>query len=432
VSFWNGENEHMKRDDLEQVQLERLQSTLNRAYKNVPFYRTQFDLLGIHPNAVASVQDIARLPFTTRKDLGDHYPYGLFAVPLRDIVRISPSAGTMVKPMVVGHTRGDLKVRDTITARFLAAGGVVDTDVVQICLNPGLSSWGRALKEGAENIGASVMPVSHMSTSKQLMAMENYKTSVLLTTPSYAMHILGAMESIGIDASRLALKAILVIGETLTQDIRDTLQSSFDVDVTAGYGPSDVMGPGIAFECHKKNGLHINEDHFVLEIVDPDSGDLRPPGEEGEMVLTTLTAKAFPLIRFRTGDLSYTIEEPCPCGRTFFRISGVTGHAGEVLTIRGVKAHPAQVERTLRTISRTAPPRFLIHLYRENHLDMVEILLEMSDTIFSDEVKVVENVLKQLRRQMLQILGLEVTIRLMEAATLDQYGLPSGGVIDDR
>ena len=174
----------MKREDLELVQLERLQSTLNRAYKNVPFYRTQFDLLGIHPNAVASVQDIARLPFTTRKDLGDNYPFGLFAVPHRDIVRISPSAGTTAKPMVVGHTRSDLKVRDTITARFLAAGGVVDTDVVQICLNPGLSSWGRALKEGAENIGASVMPVSHMSTSKQLMAMEDYKTSVLLTTPS--------------------------------------------------------------------------------------------------------------------------------------------------------------------------------------------------------------------------------------------------------
>jgi phenylacetate-CoA ligase len=432
LKFWNGENERMKREDLEQFQLERLQSTVNRAYKNVPCYRKQFDSLGIHPSALASVQDITKLPFTTRKDLGDNYPYGLFAVPLRDIVRISPSAGTTVNPVVVGYTKSDLKVRNTITARFLTAGGVVDTDVVQICLNPGLSNWGRALKEGAENIGASVMPMTHMSTSKQLMAMQDYKTSVLLTTPSYALHMLGVMEAISMDISRLALKAILVMGEPLTPDKRNRLETTFKVDVTAGYGPSDVMGPGVAFECHEQNGLHVSEDHFVLEIVDPRSGDPRPCGEEGEVVLTTLTARAFPLVRFRTGDIASAVEDTCPCGRTLVRISGITGHTGEVLTIRGVKVRPAQIEQIIKNISTAPSPRFLIHLYKESHLDMVEIWLEMTDTVFSDEIKVVENALKQLRRQMLQILGLEVTIKFMEASSLDQHAMPSGGVIDDR
>lgn len=432
MKVWNGENEHMEKEDLEQVQLERLQSTLNRAYKNVQFYGRQFDSLGIHPNAVSSVEDITKLPFTTRKDLGDNYPYGLFAVPLRDIVRISPSAGTAVKPVVVGYTKGDLKVRDTITARFLTAGGVIDTDIVQICLNPGLSGWGRALKEGAEHVGASVMPMSHMSTSKQLMAMEDYRTSVLLTTPSYAMHMLGVMDAMDTDAKRLALKAILVVGEPLTQETRGVLEAAFHVDVTAGYGPSDVMGPGIAFECHEKNGLHICEDHLLVEIVDPDSGDPCASGQTGEVVLTTLTARAFPLIRFRTGDLASAVAETCPCGRTLARMTGITGHTGEVLTIRGVKVHPAQIERILKGASGALSPRFLVHLYKEKHLDMIEIWLEMTDAIFSDEVKVVEKALIQLRQQMFQMLGLEAAIKLMEASTLDLYAAPSGGVIDDR
>jgi len=432
LKVWNGENEHMVKEDLEQVQLERLQSTLNRAYKNVEFYGRQFDSLGIHPNAVSSIRDITNLPFTTRKDLSDNYPYGLFAVPLRDIVRISPSAGTAVKPVVVGYTKGDLKVRDTITARFLSAGGVIDTDIVQICLNPGLSAWGRALKEGAENIGASVMPMSHMSTSKQLMAMEDYRTSVLLTTPSYAMHMLGVMETMDTDAKGLALKAILVVGEPLTQETRGVLEAAFHVDVTAGYGPSDVMGPGIAFECHEKEGLHICEDHLLLEIIDVGSGDTCAPGRAGEVVLTTLTARAFPLIRFRTGDLATAISEPCPCGRTLARMTGITGHTGEVLTIRGVKVHSAQIERILEGVSGALSPRFLVHLYKEKHLDMVEIWLEMTDTMFSDEVKVVEHALERLRQQMFQMLGLEATIKLMEASTLDRYAVPSGGVIDDR
>ena len=432
MRFWNGDNEQMERADLEQLQLERLQSTLNRAYKNVPFYREQFDSLGLHPSVIASVEDIARLPLTTRVDLGDNYPYGLFAVPLRDIVRISSSAGTTVKPVVVGYTKSDLKARYTLTARFLTAGGVVDTDVVQICLNPGLSNWGRALKEGAEDIGASVMPMSHMSTSKQLMAMQDYRTSVLLTTPSYAMHILGVMKSMEMDARSLALKAILVVGEALTEDTRDTLESAFNIDVTAGYGPSDVMGPGIAFECHEKKGLHVSEDHFVVEIVRPEDGAPCPQGETGEVVLTTLTARAFPLIRLRTGDLACAIKGSCPCGRSLARISGITGRTGEVLTIRGVKAHPVQLERILKGASEDTSPRFLIHLYKENYLDMVEIWLEMADNIFSDEVKVVENALRKLRQQIFQILGFDVTIKLMEASTLDQYGLPTGGVIDDR
>jgi phenylacetate-CoA ligase len=333
---------------------------------------------------------------------------------------------------VVGYTKSDLKVRSTLTARFLTAGGVVDTDVVQICLNPGLSNWGRALKEGAENIGASVMPMSHISTSRQLMAMQDYKTSVLLTTPSYAMHMIEVMETIGIDADALALKAILVVGEALTEETRNKLESTFKVSVTAAYGASDVMGPGIAFECTEKHGLHISEDHFLLEIVGRDSDLPCGPDEVGEVVLTTLTAKAFPLIRFKTGDLASKMTGTCACGRTLTRMSGITGYTGEVLTIRGVKVHPAQIGRIVERIAQDFSPRFLIHLYKENYQDTTEIWLEVNDAVFSDEMKVLEGMLRHLGEQILEILGLHVTIRLVEAETIEQHRKPSGGVIDDR
>lgn len=433
MKFWDGEYEQMNREDLEQVQLERLQSTLNRAYKNVPFYKKQFDAIGIDPGDLHSVQEITKLPFTTREDLGDNYPYGLFAVPLRDIVRISSSAGTTPKPVVVGHTMRDLKVRSTITARFLVAGGVLDTDIVQICLDPGLSNWGRALKEGAENIGASVMPVSHMSTSKQLLAMRDYMVSVLLSTPSYAMHMVDVMETMDVDASALALKGMVVVGEALTEETRNRLESTFNIHVTAAYGPSDVMGPGIAFECMEKNGLHVSEDHFLLEAVDPDSGMPCASGEAGEVILTTLTAKAFPLIRFRTGDVALKMAESCACGRTLSRLSGIKGHIGDVLTIRGVKVHPTQIDRIINGVEEAFSPRFLIHLYKESHLDMTEIWLEVNDTVFSDEVKVLEATLKRLREQILEMLGLHVSIRLVEAETVKEYAAKArGGVFDER
>ncbi|MBW1895783.1 MAG: AMP-binding protein [Deltaproteobacteria bacterium] len=422
----------MNREDLEQVQLERLQSSLNRAYKNVSYYREQFETQGIDVSSVRTIADIGKFPFTTREDLGSNYPYGLFAVPLRDIVRISSSDGTTSNPVVVGYTKNDLRTRDTMTARFLAAGGVVDTDVVQICLNPGLSNWGLALKEGAEAIGASVMPMSHMSTSKQIMAMQDYKTSVLLTTPSYAMYMFKAMKSMGTDVNALALKAILVVGETLTHECREKLESGLKVDVTAGYGASDVLGPGVAFECQEKNGLHVNEDHFLLEVVAPDSGNPCSQGETGEVVLTTLSTKAFPLIRFRTGDLAAILPGDCPCGRTLLRISEITGQSGDVLTIRGVKVNPAQIQRIIHGIAEDYAPRFLIHLYRQNELDIIALWLEVNDSVFSDEIKVLERTLNDLKYQLLKTLGVPVRIKLVEATTIDEYGKPSGGVVDDR
>ena len=432
MSLWNSENERMDREDLEQVQLERLQSTLNRAYKNVSFYRREFDQSGIDPGAVSVVGDISRFPFTTREDMGKNYPYGLFAVPLRDIVRISSSAGTTPNPVVVGYTKNDLKTRETVTARFLAAGGVVETDVVQICLNPGLTNWGRALKEGAEAIGASVMPMSHMSTSKQIMAMQDYKTSVLLTTPSYAMYLLDAMETMGTDVDALALKAILGVGETLSRESRQALESKLKIDVVVGYGVSDVLGPGIAFECQEKEGLHVSEDHFLVEVLEPESGRPCSPGETGEVVLTTLSTKAFPLIRFRTGDLASILPGDCPCGRTFLRISEISGQSGDVLTIRGVKVNPVQVQSIIHGIAKDYAPRFLIHLFREKHLDIVALWLEVNDSVFSDEIKILESTLDNLKNQLLKTLGVPVRIKLVEASTIEECGKPSGAVIDER
>ena len=429
---WDDNHAQISAKDLEQLQLEQLQSTLNRAYKNVPFYKKRFDHLQIDPGALDTVQDLKKLPFTTRQDLANNYPYDMFAVPLRDIVRISPAAGTTAKPFVVGFTRGDLKARRDITARFLAAGGTTDTDIVQICLNPGLSSWGRALKEGAEHIGASVMPMTHMSTSKQLMAMKDYRTSVLIATPSYAMHMLRTMQTLNLDPQSLALKAVFAVGGPVPKDWRTRMETLLDIELTAGYGLSDVTAPGIGFECHEKTGLHISEDHFILEIVDPETGRSCPPGKEGEVVLTTLTARAFPLVRFRTGDLASIVPGACPCGRAFSRISETTGHTGQILTIAGIKVHPAQIEQVLQTVSGPTSPRFVIRLYKEDYLDCVEICLEMTESLFSDEVKRVENELKRLRRRVFQTLGLEVSIRLLESGTFDAGDLPVGGVIDER
>lgn len=428
----NDSQGHTSRDDLEQLQLEQLQSTLNRAYKNVPFYKKRFDDHEIDPGAVNSVEDLKRLPFTTRKDLADNYPYDMFAVPLRDIVRISPSAGTTAKPFVVGFTRGDLKARQDITARFLSAGKTTDTDIVQICLNPGLAGWGRALKEGAEHIGASVMPMTQMSTSKQLMAMKDYRTSVLITTPSYAMHMLRVMETIGLNPDTLALRAIFTVGGPVPSDWRDRLEGALAVSLTAGYGLSDVTAPGIGFECGEKTGFHVSEDHFIFEIVDPQSGQPCLPEAEGEVVLTTLTGRAFPLIRFRTGDVAALVSGTCPCGRAFSRISEITGSTGPVLTVAGIKVDPVQIEQILQTLSGTASPRFMIRLYKEDYLDVMEIWLEMTEDLFSDEVKRVENDLKRLRRRVFQTLGLEVAIRLVERSTLDEADLPVGGVKDER
>jgi len=419
-------------EDLAQLQLEHLQSTLNRAYKNVPFYKKRFDGLGIDLSTLDVVRDLSKLPFTTRQDLADNYPYDMFAVPLRDIVRISPSAGTTAKPFVVGFTRGDLKARQRITARFLTVGGTTETDIVQICLNPGLSSWGRALKEGAEDIGASVMPMTHMSTAKQLLAMKDYRTSVLITTPSYAMHMLRVMQTIELDADRLALKAVFVVGGTIPTDWRRHLEKDLGVTLTAGYGLSDITAPAIGFECSDKSGFHISEDHFILEIVNPESGQPCSPGQEGEIVLTTLTGRAFPLVRFRTGDLASVKTGPCPCGTTFSRISEITGATGQVLTVSGIKMHPAQIEQVLQALPGPIPPRFVVRLYREDYLDRVEIWLEMTEGLFSDEVKRVEDHLKELRRRVFQMLGLEVSIKLMESATLDADHLPASRVIDER
>jgi phenylacetate-CoA ligase len=264
------------------------------------------------------------------------------------------------------------------------------------------------------------------------MAMQDYKTSVRLTTPSYAMHMIEVMDTIGIDADALALKAILVVGEALTEETRNKLESTFKVGVTAAYGPSDVMGPGVAFECTEKHGLHISEDQFLLEIVGRDSDLPCGPDEVGEVVLTTLTAKAFPLIRFKTGDLASKMTGTCACGRTLTRMSGITGYTGEVLTIRGVKVHPAQIGRIVERIAQDFSPRFLIHLYKENYQDTTEIWLEVNDAVFSDEMKVLEGMLRHLGEQILEILGLHVTIRLVEAETIEQHRKPSGGVIDDR
>ncbi|HBE94923.1 MAG TPA: phenylacetate--CoA ligase, partial [Desulfovibrio sp.] len=334
--YWQADCECMSREDLELVQLERLQATLSRVARNVPFYRKKFVDLNLDPDQIRSLDDVRRLPFTTKDDVRENYPYGLFAVPLREVVRLQASSGTTGKPTVVGYTKGDVRRWSELVARVLVAGGVTKDDVVQIALNYGLFTGGFGFHYGAERIGASVIPISSGNTRRQIMIMEDYRATALICTPSYALHLADTLASQGVERNQLTLRVGLFGAEPWSEPMRREIEDRLGILATDNYGISEVMGPGIAGECLERQGLHINEDHFLAEIIDPESGEPVAPGQPGELVLTTLTKEAFPVVRYRTGDLTRLIDEPCRCGRTFRRMARVPGRADDMLIIRGI------------------------------------------------------------------------------------------------
>ena len=349
------EFETLPRDELEQLQVERLQSTLYRVYRYVSFYKQSFDSHGVNIEAIKSIKDLAKLPFTTKEDLRKSYPYDMFAVPLRDILRIHSTSGTTGKPIIVGYTKNDLRHWTSCTARLLAAAGVDEHDVVQIAFPFNLFTGGFGFHQGAEQIGASVIPSSTSPPEKQIMIMRDFKTTVLLCAPSYAVNIASTLGEFQVHAESLNLKVGLFGAEPWGENLRSQLEEGLHIDALDNYGLTEVIGPGVAGECQYKNGLHINEDHFVVEVIDPKTLEPLPLGQEGELVFTTITKEGFPLIRYRTGDISALIEEPCACGRSTRRMRRVSGRTDDLIFIKGQKVFPSQIEEILLEAEGTAP-----------------------------------------------------------------------------
>jgi phenylacetate-CoA ligase len=408
------EFEAMDRGDLELLQLERLQSTLTRAFRQVKFYRRQFESLGVGLDSVRDLKDLARLPFTTREDLSENYPYGLFAVPLRDIVRILSSPGTTEKPLVVGYAAQDVKLWLELLARLYTAAGVGREDIVQLILPPGLANWRRDLQAGAEYLGASVIPAATLNFAKELMVMRDYRTSVLVTTPPLARHLLTVMARMDLAPAALSLKKALLVAAPLPPAVRQEIEAGFQIKVAGAYGITEVMGPGLAFSCEADGGLHFSEDHFYPEIIDPDTGAPLPPGIPGELVITTLSTVAFPLVRFKSGDRTSLINEPCPCGRTLMRLGDISGRVDDIFSVGGIKVHPDQIAALLKEAFSGHQPQYCRQVATEEGLEVLNIAITLDDVIFSDEVKALESWCRQARRYLQDHLGISARITLKE------------------
>ncbi len=409
-------------EELEQVQIERLQSTLNRVYRYVAFYRQTFDAAGVQLEKVKSLADLARLPFTTREDLRQSYPYEMFAVPLRDIVRIHATSGTTGKPIMVGYTKNDLRNWTECTARLLCAAGVNEHDVVQVAFPYNLFTGGFGFHQGAEKIGASVIPASNANTEAQLMIMRDFKTSVLICAPGFAGRIATTLAAAGLHPENLHLRVGLFGAEPWSERQRAELEQGLHLVALDNYGLTEVIGPGVAGECHERSGLHVNEDHFIVEVIDPQTLRAVPAGQEGELVFTTITKEGFPLVRYRTGDLSRLLPGPCPCGRSLARIQRVSARTDDLIFFGGLKVFPSQIEELLSAVQGTTP-RFRIVLDREQGVDTMDVQVEISEALPAfDELKNLEKLRDTLARGIEAGLGLQAKVSLVEPRSLGGEG----------
>jgi len=431
MQIFDPEYECMPREEIEQLQLERLQATLNRVYKNVTCYRNKFKELGIVPEDVQSLADLSKLPFTTKEDLRLNYPYGMFAVPLREVVRIHSSSGTTGKPTVVGYTKHDIKVWSNLVARFMTGAGVTSDDVVQIAFGYGMFTGAFGLHYGSETIGASVIPMGAGNTEKQIMIMQDYKTTALVSTPSYAVTIAERMEKMGIDPKSLSLKVGLFGGEPWSESMRREIEARLGISATDNYGLSEVIGPGVAGECAHKRGMHLSEDAFIAEIIDPDTGEALPPGGVGELVLTSLTKEAFPMVRYRTRDITSLDFSKCDCGRTTVRMKKTMGRSDDMLIIKGVNVYPSQIEDVLFAVEGCAPHYQLV-VDRKGALDTLEVRIEVTENIFFDEMKMQKAFLDKVERRIDSVLGVGAVVKLVEPNSIPRAEGKAARVIDKR
>lgn len=429
--YWNETKECMEREELQALQLERLKQLVTRLYHDVPFYRNAFQKSGIVPEDVKSLDDLAKLPFTTKQDLRDNYPYGLFAKPMSQIVRVHASSGTTGKPTVVGYTRNDITTWSEIVARSMSCAGANSNSVMQISYGYGLFTGGLGAHYGAERLGASVIPMSGGNTEKQIMLIKDFGATTLCCTPSYAIYLAEAMEDMGIDTANLTLRSGVFGAEPWSESMRAAIEKKLNIKAYDIYGLSEVMGPGVAMECECQNGLHIWEDHFIPEIIDPVTLKPLPYGEKGELVFTTITKEGLPLLRYRTKDISRLTVEKCECGRTHVRMERVSGRTDDMLIIRGVNVFPSQVESVLLEIGEVEPHYQLI-VTRNGNLDELEILVELSEKSFSDKISIIEALEKRIKNRIYSVLGISAKIRFVEPKTIPRSEGKAIRVIDKR
>jgi phenylacetate-CoA ligase len=431
--YFNKEIETMPLKKMRELQLERLKWAVGHAYKNNDFYRKKYDDAGFKPEQLKSLDDMKRVPFLTKQDMRDNYPFGLFAVPMEKVVRVHSSSGTTGNATVVGYTKGDVEVFAEVVARCLAAYGATEKDVIQVAYGYGLFTGGLGLHYGAEKLGALTIPISGGNTDRQLMLIKDFGTTMLACTPSYMLNIADYIEKKrpDYDMRKTKLKAGILGAEPWSEAMRKEIEARLGIDAFDIYGLSEVIGPGVSCECSEKSGLHVHEDHFYVEIIDPETGDILPEGEKGEIVYTTLTKEAFPGIRYRSRDITRLYREQCKCGRTLVKMEKVRGRSDDMLIIRGVNVFPSQIENVLMEVEGTEP-HYQIILDRKAALDDVEVMVEVNEKLFSDEVKVLDNLRKQISDRFRSVLGISAKITLVEPMTIARSEGKAVRVVDRR
>lgn len=426
--------ETLSRKEIQEIQLHRLKEQVAWSYERVAPYRAKMDELGVRPEHIQSLADLKYLPMTVKQDFRDNYPFGLFAVEREELQRIHASSGTTGKPTVVGYTAEDMKNWTECVSRIACMGGATKKDMVQICFGYGMFTGALGLHAGLENIGATVAPTSSGNTKKQIMFMQDLGTTLLVATPSYALHIGEVVRSMGLDPQKdLSLKIGLFGGEGMTEGMRQEMHNIWgeDFKVTQNYGMSELNGPGMSGECLELCGMHINEDHFIAEIINPETGEVLPEGEKGELVVTCLTKKALPMIRYRTKDITRLTYEPCKCGRTTARMENLSGRSDDMLIIRGVNVFPTQIEEVLLNIEGVAP-HYMIEVSRTGHLDTMEIQVELADGSLLDSYGALEALEKRIHSGLRSVLGLDAGIKLVAPGTLPRFEGKAKRVIDNR
>ena len=431
MNYFQKDIECMSRNKMNELQLERLKHTVAYAYEHTPLYRKRLDEVGVKPRDIQSLKDLEKIPFTTKEDFRDNYPFGMFAVPMKKIVRIHASSGTTGKPKVVGYTKKDLDTWSDMIARLVMMAGGSDEDVAQIAFGYGLFTGGFGLHYGLEKVGAAVIPMSSGNTEKQIMLMQDFQTTLLVATPTYALYISEVLEEMGLSKNDLHLRIGMFGGEGHTEEMRQVLEDKLGIIATENYGLSEVMGPGVAGECIYQCGHHINEDCFIVEIIDPNTGEVLPAGEKGEVVITTINKEGIPVLRYRTKDISWLMPEQCKCGRTTMRMAKIQGRSDDMLIIKGVNVFPSQVESVLVGMKEISPYYQLV-VSKKGYVDQLEVRVELIDDSLLDSYEKLEQLENEIKHKLHVVLGLVAKVRLMEPKSIERTTGKAKHVIDNR
>jgi phenylacetate-CoA ligase len=429
--MYNKKIEAMDRADTLKLQLERLISTVEHCYNNVPLYKKRFLENGIKPSDIKSLSDLSKIPFTVKDDIRETFPYGMFAVPMRDVVRIHASSGTTGQPTVVGYTRNDLEMWSECIARIVTAGGATPEDIAQISFGYGLFTGAFGLHYGLEKLGCAVIPMSSGNTEKQINVMRDFGSTLLIGTPSYALHIAEILEEMGYTKDDIKLKYGIFGAEASTEEMRAEIENRLGIIATENYGMSELVGPGVAGECVYRTGQHINEDYFIVEVINPDTGEVLPDGERGELVITPIMKEAFPLLRYRTRDISRILTDKCECGRTSRRIEKITGRSDDMLIIKGVNVFPSQIEAAIFNIPHISP-NYQITVFKKGHFDAIEVTVELIDGALLERFSELEELEKTIQHKIYSVTGLMVKIKLVSPKTIERSMGKAKRVVDLR